>query len=125
MPRLVPLTKAPLAEALAMLASIAIEGAVASVLLRTLHWGSGRRGAMAAAIGTLFTHFLAWTLVLRLMDGLGYGCAVALVESGVVVFESLPYRLIVPLSWPRALFASLVANGASTGAALCYYAATG
>jgi hypothetical protein len=47
---------------------------------------------------------------------------VALVESGVVLAESVAYRLIVPLPWRRALIASLVANGASTGAGLFYYA---
>lgn len=60
--------------------------------------------------------------MLRLMDRLGYDAAVAAVENGVVLFEGVPYRLIVLLAWPRALLASAIANGASTGAALLYYA---
>lgn len=112
-------------QALAMLASIAIEGAVAFALVRGLRWGSGPRAALAAAAGTLVTHFFAWTLVLRLVDWLGYGFTVAIVESGVILVESVPYRSIVPLGWRRALLASLVANGASTGAALLYYAFAG
>jgi hypothetical protein len=43
----------------------------------------------------------------------------------VVLAESIAYRVVVPLGWPRALFASLVANASSTAAGLLYYAFTG
>jgi len=106
----------------ALLFSIAIEAVVAFALIRALRWGGGTRAALSATIGTLITHPVAWPAMLHLMAPLGYWAAVALVESGVVLAESVAYRLIVPLPWRRALIASLVANGASTGAGLFYYA---
>ncbi|HXP05586.1 MAG TPA: hypothetical protein VN808_15815 [Stellaceae bacterium] len=106
----------------ALVFSIAIEAAVAFALIRALGWGSGLNAALAASLGTLVTHPFVWYAVPRLDDPIGYAGAVALVESGVVLVESVAYRLIVPLSWRRSLLASLVANAASTAAGLLYYA---
>jgi hypothetical protein len=109
----------------ALILSIAVEAAVAFVLIRALGWGSGLNAALAASLGTLITHPVVWHAVPRLEETIGYAGAVALAESGVVLVESIPYRLIVPLAWRRALIASLVANGASTAAGLLYYALSG
>jgi hypothetical protein len=106
----------------ALTLSIAIEAVLAFALVRGLRWGGGIRAALAATIGTLITHPLVWFAVPRLEDPIGYAGAVALVESSVVLAESIPYRLIVPLSWRRSLLASLIANAASTAAGLLYYA---
>ena len=109
----------------ALILSIAIEAVVAFVVVRGLRWGGGTRAALAATVGTLVTHPFVWYAVPRLEGPLGYGPAVVLIESGVVLAESVAYRLIVPLDWRRALPASLLANAASTGAGLLYYALAG
>lgn len=106
----------------ALVLSIAIEAALAFAMIRGLGWGDGLNAALAASLGTLITHPVVWYAVPRLSAPLGYAGAVALVETGVVLAESVPYRLIVPLPWRRALPASLVANAASTAAGLLYYA---
>jgi hypothetical protein len=105
--------------------SIAIEAVIALFLVRGLRWGGGMRAALAATAGTLVTHPVVWHAMPQLEVPLGYGLALALVESGVVLAESVAYRLIVKLAWQRALLASLVANAASTGAGLGYYALAG
>jgi len=76
---------------------------------------------MAAVVGTLITHWPAWWAIVRLSDALGYAPAVAGVEAAVVLVESAAYRLVVPLPWGRATFASLMANAASTGVGLLLY----
>jgi hypothetical protein len=117
--------KSPMTQTEALILSLALEAAVAFALVCGLRWGSGARAALAAIVGTLFTHPLVWLSLPRLEVPLGYWWALALVEGGVVLVESLPYRLFVPLRWRRALLASLVANAASTGAGLGYYALAG
>jgi hypothetical protein len=112
-------------QAQALILSIAIEAVIAFAMVRGLRWGSGARAALAAAVGTLVTHPFVWHVVPWLEGRLGYGAAVALVESAVILAESVAYRLIVPLSWRHSLVASLIANGASTGAGLFYYALAG
>jgi hypothetical protein len=106
----------------ALVLSIAIEAVIAFALVRGLAWGNGLRAAAAAAVGTLVTHPFAWRGIPQLEVVIGYGWAVAVVETGVVLAESIAYRLLVPLDWRRALIASLIANGASTAAGLLYYA---
>jgi hypothetical protein len=111
----------PMPQAVALVTSIAIEAVVAFALIRALRWGRGGNAALAAALGTVVTHPIVWVLVPRLETPLGYAGSVALIESGVVLAESVAYRMIVPLAWRRALAASLVANAASTAAGLLYY----
>jgi hypothetical protein len=106
----------------ALALSIAIEAAIAFALIGALGWGSGLNAALAASLGTLITHPIVWLLIPSLEEPIGYAAAVALIESGVVLAESVAYRLIVPLAWRRSLLASLVANTASTAAGLLYYA---
>jgi hypothetical protein len=113
-----------MSQTTALIMSIAIEAAVAFVLIRALGWGSGLNAALAASLGTLVTHPVVWVLIPRLEGSIGYAGSVALVESGVVLAESIAYRLVVPLMWRRALVASLIANAASTAAGLLYYALT-
>src|ERR1700733_693268 len=109
----------------ALTVSIAIEAVIAFIMVRGLRWGSGIRAALAATVGTLITHPFVWHGVPRLEAPLGYGAAVALIESLVVLAESVAYRVVVPLAWRHALPASLIANAASTGAGLLYYAFAG
>jgi hypothetical protein len=111
-----------MSQTTALVLSIAIEAVIAFALVRGLSWGSGLHAAAAAAVGTLVTHPFAWHGISRLEGVIGYGSAVAVVETGVVLAESIAYRLIVPLAWRRALIASLIANAASTAAGLLYYA---
>ena len=106
----------------ALALSIALEAGIAFAVIRAAGWGSGINAALAASLGTLITHPFAWFAVPRLAGPIGYPAAVALVETGVVLAESVAYRLIVPLAWPRALAASLIANAASTTVGLAYYA---
>lgn len=112
-------------QAQALILSIAIEAIVAFVVVRGLRWGGGLPAALAATAGTLLTHPAVWWAVPRLEAGIGYAAALALAESGVVLAESVAYRYIGPLAWRRALLASLVANAASTGVGLGYYAFAG
>jgi hypothetical protein len=114
-----------MSQATALILSIAIEAVIAFAMVSGLRWGSGARAALAATVGTLVTHPFVWHTVPWLEGRFDYGAAVALVESAVVLAESIAYRLIVPLSWRRALVASLIANAASTGAGLLYYAFAG
>jgi|SRR5271170_1103670 len=109
----------------ALILSIAIEAVIAFALVRGLRWGSGTGAALAATVGTLGTHPLVWQAVPRLEARLGYGLALALIESGVVLAEGVAYRVIVPLTWRQAFAASMVANAASTATGLLYYAFTG
>jgi hypothetical protein len=113
-----------MSQTAALVTSIAVEAVVAFMLIRALGWGSGLNAALAASLGTLVTHPVAWVLIPRLEGPIGYAGSVALVESGVVLAESIAYRLVVPLVWRRALTASLIANAASTVAGLLYYALT-
>jgi hypothetical protein len=114
-----------MSQAASLILSIAIEAIVAFAAMRVRGWGSGLRAALAATVGTLITHPVVWRAVPALEPAIGYGAAVALAEGATVLAESIAYRLIVPLRWPRALAVSLAANAASTGAGLAYYALTG
>ena len=111
-----------MSQTAALVLSIAIEAIVAFALIRALGWGSGLNAALAASLGTLVTHPIAWVLILRVEGPIGYAGAVALTETGVVLAESVAYRLLVPLAWRRSLLASLIANASSTAAGLFYYA---
>ena len=111
-------------QLVALLASIFIESVIAFALVRVLGWGSLWRAALAAALGTLATHHVAWEAVRELEDALGYAAAVAICEGAVIVAESPFYRLLVPLPWPRAVLVSAIANCASTATGLIYYGLT-
>ena len=100
---------------LALLLSIAIEATVGAVFVTALDWGSGLRTALAAALGTLATHWLAWWCMLELIEPLGYATAFVTVEAGVVGAETIVFRALVPLPIGRALMTSLAVNAASAG----------
>jgi hypothetical protein len=108
-------------EWLALLLSIAIEAVVAAAMIEMLRWGSGRQAALAATLGTLATHPLAWNGMILLMEQLDYGPAFLCVEAAVVLAESLAYMLCARQPVGRALLLSLVANGASSGFGLALY----
>jgi hypothetical protein len=98
---------------LAMLASIAIEAAVAAALISALHWGSAARAAAAATLGTLLTHWFAWNWSPLVMAAIGDVPGFAATEAAVTVVEAGVYRYIIPISFGRALVLSLAANGSS------------
>jgi len=106
----------------ALLLSIAIEAATAWPLVAGLRWGSGARAALAAAVGTLVTHWAAWAGCQWLMQDLGYAPALVVVEAGVIGVEWIAYRLLVPLPALRALLASAIVNATSTLIGLALYA---
>jgi len=106
----------------ALLLSIAIESAVAWALIAGLRWGAGVRGALAAAVGTLLTHWAAWSGFQWLHEDLGYAPTLVVVETGVIGVEWVVYRVLVPLAAARALLASAIVNAASTLAGLAIYA---
>jgi hypothetical protein len=111
-----------LPEAVALLLTILIESVLAFVLAWRLGWGNRLRVMVAAAAGVGATHFFAWSGILRLDPAIGYGAAVALVETGVMLVKSGIYRALVPLPWRRALVLALILNSASTATGLLYYA---
>jgi hypothetical protein len=105
----------------ALLLSIASESVAAWTLVAAWSWGNPWRAALAAVLGTLATHWAAWWTMLWLMESLNYGIALVIVETAVVLVESLGYRLIALSSWTRALLASLIANITSTMFGLTLY----
>ncbi len=111
-----------MSQSLAMLLSIAIEAGVAFAMVEALGWGNGARAALAAVVGTLATHWLAWWTMLQVMDSVNYWVGFFGVETGVVLAESIAYFALEPLSARRSLCTSLVANGASLGFGLALYA---
>ena len=105
----------PLSQPLAMLLSIAVECVIAAAFVRVLGWGRAWRGAAAAALGTLLTHWLAWHGAPAAMAAIGDIEGFVAVEAGVTIVEAVVYRYVVPVSPLRALIISLAANGASAG----------
>jgi hypothetical protein len=96
-----------------MLLSIAIEAAVAAVLISALCWGSAARAAAAATVGTLLTHWFAWHWSSPLMTAIGDIPGFIAVEACVTMVEAGVYRFLVPVNLVRALVLSLAANGSS------------
>jgi hypothetical protein len=111
-------------QPLALLLSVVVECISAFVLVGARDWGNPLRAALAAAVGTVATHWAAWWSIVWLTEtiDIDYAPAVAAVESVVVLVEAIGYRLIVPLPSSQALLASFVANGASTASGLALYA---
>jgi hypothetical protein len=111
-------------QSLALLLSIVVEAISAYALIGACGWGSPLRAGLAAALGTLTTHWGAWSSIIWLIETneIDYAPAVAAVESAVVLVEAIGYRLIVPLPLSQALLASFIANGASTASGLVLYA---
>ena len=107
-----------MSQPLALLLSILIEAAVAAGLVAALRWAPAWRAALAAAAGTLVTHWAVWAGMPPLTAAIGYWWALPVVEGLVVLAETLAYRLVARLSWPRALLVSFLANAASTAAGL-------
>lgn len=97
----------------ALLLSIAIEAAVAAAAVRVLRWGKSSRAALAAALGTLLTHWVAWQVVPTAMNTIGNTPGFLAVELVVTAVEAAVYFAVVPLSAGRAIVISLIANGSS------------
>lgn len=106
----------------ALLLSIVAEVILAFALVGACGWGSAWRAGLAAAVGTLATHWAAWWSIDLMSEPIGYAPAVAAAESAVVLVEAIGYRLIASLPAGRALLASLIANGGSTALGLALYA---
>ena len=106
----------------ALLLSIGIEAAVAWPLVAGLRWGHGPRAALAAAVGTLLTHWAAWAGFQQLYEQFDYAPTLVVVEGCVIAAEWAAYRLIVPLPAGRALLASAIVNASSTLIGVALYA---
>jgi hypothetical protein len=105
-----------MSQALAMLLSMAIEAALAAALSATLRWGSAVRAAVAAVLGTLLTHWCAWTTAPWLMAAIGVIPGFIVVEAVVTMIEAGVYCLVLPTRLGRAALLSLAANAGSAGA---------
>ena len=81
----------------------------APVRARGLAKRFGRRTALDGVLANLFTHPLAWWLVVHAGDSF------AVVEAGVALCEALVFWCLTGHSVWRAALLSLVANGATVG----------
>jgi hypothetical protein len=108
-------------QATALFVSIAVEAVAAATLLAFSGWGRPLRGMAAAALATLITHPIAWGAASDFDPVMGFWVRTAVVEILVSLAESVAYRWLVPLAWPRALLASIAANAASTCVGLAYF----
>lgn len=110
-----------MSQPVALILSILIEGGVAALMLWRLRWGAPWRGAAAALVGTLVTHWAVWAVMPPLIEEIGYWPTLLIVEGCVVLVETVAYRFVGGLTWRRALTASFAANLASTLAGLVIY----
>jgi hypothetical protein len=96
----------------ALLVTLAIEVPVAVLA------GGRPRGriALAALAASLLTHPLAWWANHAIP--LPFASRAALIEAAVALVEAALYRALVPMSLPRALLTSCLANAASFGLGL-------
>jgi len=85
----------------ALFMTIALEALVVALLTRR---PNRARVVMTSLFVNLFTHPIAWSIV---VDEFSSFLAV---EAGVVVVETLLYAFVVPMSLRRAFVVSLVAN---------------
>jgi hypothetical protein len=102
-----------MSQELALVISVATEAAVAALVVAALRWGSPWRAAIAAVLGTLATHWVAWQSILDLTLSIGYWPAVGLAEAAVVAVEAIIVVVIVGIGIFRALAVTLAANAAS------------
>lgn len=63
-----------------------------------------------AFVATLFTHPLAWESNQILIAYMQFYMRVVLIESGVIIIESILYAVILKLAWRQGLLLSMMAN---------------
>jgi hypothetical protein len=99
---------------LALIISWVIEVPLVVIMLGiTRHFFTFRdifNALIAAFITTLFTHPLAWESNQILIPYMQFYIRVGLIESGVIIIESILYTLILNLAWRQGLFLSMMAN---------------
>ena len=88
--------------------TLLIEG-VAAYLLAPQFKVNSWRAAAAALIGSAISHPVLWPSAFALFPYLG-ALTVPTLELGVVLFESVAYRLIATKSWRTALILSAIIN---------------
>lgn len=104
----------------ALLRTLAIEVPVATALL-WLAFGGRKRGealwriVLVAAAASLVTHPLAWWTNRGLVGTLELEVRYAVIESAVVIVETLVYRGALVVRTMPAFVTALVANAASFG----------
>lgn len=103
---------------LALLLSLSVEAPIAATVVAIDGRCRPIGAAAAAVVGTSLTHGLAWDAVFTATDHMDWIPAVLLVEAAVVLVEAVVYRAMTPLSIPRSLFVSLLANAGSTALGL-------
>jgi hypothetical protein len=102
---------------LLLIVAIVVEALVSFLLIWGRGWGSAARAVVASVIGTVVTHPVAWSIVLsNARPRYGNPPMALAAEAAAILVASIAYRLIVPLVWRRALFASLLANIGSVAA---------
>jgi hypothetical protein len=97
----------------AMLLSMASEALAAGTIGLLASRQVSMLAAVAAILGTMLTHPFVWHGALQLYEIMDYWPAFAIVETFAIVCETLSYRLITEVSWPRAFGFSFAANWAS------------
>ncbi|HVG25570.1 MAG TPA: hypothetical protein VND45_15540 [Thermoanaerobaculia bacterium] len=88
---------------LALAATIVVETLIASLILRRF-----------VLLRSLAVQLVTWPIAQWLVST---GRPLALVELGVFVAEVILWRLVLPLTWRRALIVSLATNGATAAIA--------
>lgn len=113
-------------KGLGFLLVMLIEGVVAALLGAWLHrrfgqsrFGAGLRAGAAAVIGTGATHPLQWMAFPVLLVDVGVQWqAIALVEIGAVLVETLFYAAVLRGHWRWSMTLSIVVNAVGFSAAL-------
>jgi hypothetical protein len=93
-----------IALALALAMTIAVEGAIASAILRRIPW-----------LETIAIQLTTWPVAQWLFWRTG---AFWPIEAGVTVVETVLWRVVLPMPWRRAALVSFAANGATAAIAL-------
>ena len=99
----------------ALLASAAIEGPVAYLLVRLTRWPcrGPLQAAFAVMLATAATHPQLWAASLWSFPRFGYWPTMAVTEGAVVVVEAAIVAWVAALSPRRALAVSALANATS------------
>ena len=91
--------------------TLVVEGIVA-YLVAPLFKVSARRAALSAVVGSAISHPIFWPSAYALYDRLGT-YTIPILETFVVLFESIVYRILATGRWPIALALSVIANFSS------------
>jgi hypothetical protein len=101
-------------QAVALALTVAVETPVVLAIARRAADPPPWLAILLACVGcNLVSHPLLWAAAEALEGTWPYGLRVAVLEVGVVLLETVAYRVVAGLAWRRAFAASLAANVAS------------